>query len=112
MRNPIGPNSRKKAKGWPQHVIGPAQPLHDRVGVNHSPAWLAKRELFWTCHTPLELGPEPAEGRAQPSLSDHLGTVVVVGELRRATDLCFCEVARQLNDLRALEIHQQALGDH
>src|SRR4051794_7260654 len=112
MGDTIGPNAREKAKRRPQNVVRPAQPLHDRVGVDHTPARLAERQLLRTRDAPLELCPEPAQGRVQPSLSDHLGTVVVVDKLSRATPLCFCEVSRELNNLRALEIHQDTLGHH
>src|SRR4051812_27196172 len=112
MGNTIRPNAREKAKRRPHNVVRPTQPLHDRVGVDHTPARLAERKLLRTRHAPLELGPEPAQGRVQPCLSDHLGTVIVVSELCRSTPLHLCEVSRELNNLRALEIHEETLGHH
>ena len=96
MGDAIGPNAREQAKPRPEQIVGPTQPLHHRVGVDHTPARLAERQLLRARQTPFELGPEPAQRQIQPRLSDHLGTVVVVGELGRATALHLCQVSRQV----------------
>src|SRR5918993_4992812 len=112
MGDTIGPNARDKAIRRPEKIVGPTQPLHHRVGVNHTPARLAQGKLLRAHHPPFELGPEPAQGRVQPCLSYHLSTVVVVGELGRATPWHLCEVSCYLKNLRALEIHQEPFGYH
>src|SRR5690349_12357037 len=76
MGDAIGANTCEKMHGWPPDIIRPAQPLHDRVGVEHTPARLAKRKLIRARHTPFELGPEAPEGWVQPSPSNHRGAVV------------------------------------
>src|SRR4051812_47758446 len=56
----------EKMHGWPPDITRPAQPLHNRVGVEHTPARLAKRKLIRARHTPFEFGPEAPDTVSSP----------------------------------------------
>src|SRR5215213_6772775 len=80
MCDAIGPNARDKAKRRPEKIVGPTQPLHHRVGVNHTPARLAQGKLLRAHQSPFELGPEAAQGWAP------LRGLAPLEELARARD--------------------------
>ena len=66
MGDAIGANTCEKVHGWPPDITRPAQPLHNRVGVEHTPARLAKRKLIRARHTPFEFGPEAPDTVSSP----------------------------------------------